>query len=73
MTSFLRKLGPKMIIFRGFTEFFQNYWIAIKVINIIELIESGCGFGATFGSDWVQCCEKCEEPAIINRFLTYFV
>ena len=28
------KLGPKIAIIRGFTDFFQNYWIAAEVINI---------------------------------------
>ena len=33
LTPFLCKLGPKITIFRGFTNFFfQNCWIAIKII-----------------------------------------
>ena len=31
---FLYKLGQKIVIFRGFSNFFQNYWITIKIINI---------------------------------------
>ena len=35
MTFFLRKLGSKNIILRGFTSFFfNNYWIATQVIKI---------------------------------------
>ena len=32
--TFLCNFGPKMAIFRGFTNFRQIYWIAIKNINI---------------------------------------
>ena len=31
---FLHKLGPKMAILEVLATIFQNYWIAIKVINI---------------------------------------
>ena len=34
LTLCLCKVSPKMAIFRAFTNFFQNYWIAIKVISI---------------------------------------
>ena len=37
ITPFLHKLGKKMVIFRGFTNFFQNYWIPIKVIQINKI------------------------------------
>ena len=30
--------------------------------------QSGCGLGAKFGSNWVQCYEKSEEMDIINSF-----
>ena len=37
LTTYLCKLGSKIAIFRVFTNFFfQNYWIATQVINIIE-------------------------------------
>ena len=31
---FLRKLGPKIVVFRGFINFFQNDWIVTQVINV---------------------------------------
>ena len=37
MTSFLHKLVSKIAIFRGFPNFFQNYWIPTQVI-IVSLI-----------------------------------
>ena len=57
LIPFLRKLVSKIVIFRGFNNFFQNYWILIESILLI-LIESpnifhyqneqkkqsGCGF-----------------------------
>ena len=33
-TPFLHKLGWKRVIFRGFSKFFQNYWIPIRASNI---------------------------------------
>ena len=36
---FLHKLDPKVAIFRGFINFFQNFWILIESILLI-LIES---------------------------------
>ena len=39
LTPFLRKMGPKIAIFRGFVNFFQNYWIATQV-RLFILIES---------------------------------
>ena len=37
MTSFLCKLGQKKTIVKRFYQhFFQNYWIATQVINIVS-------------------------------------
>ena len=60
LTPFLCKMGPKRTVFWGFIIFFQNYWIAIKVINInwmsltyfiktSKKTQSGCSLGAKFG------------------------
>ena len=32
----------------------------------------GCGVGAKFGSNYVQCCEKSKETGNIISFFSYF-
>ena len=32
----------------------------------------GCGLGAKFGPNYVQCCEKSKETGNIIRFFSYF-
>ena len=32
----------------------------------------GCGLGAKFGPNYVQCCEKSKEKGNIIRFSSYF-
>ena len=32
----------------------------------------GCGLGAKFGSNYVQCCEKSKETGNIIRLFSYF-
>ena len=32
----------------------------------------GCGLGAKFGPNYVQCCEKSKEIGNIIRFFSYF-
>ena len=66
---FLSQVGPKNSNFwRFYQKKIQNYWIAIKVINI-NLIPNlfhwksaknkvGVVLGAKFGSNLVQCFEK---------------
>ena len=33
----------------------------------------GCGLGAKFGPNYVQCCEKSKETGNIIRFFSYFL
>ena len=32
----------------------------------------GCGHGAKFGLNYVQCCEKCKETGNVIMFFSYF-
>ena len=43
------------------------HWKPAKKINQI-----GCGLGAKFGPNYVQCCEKSKETGNIIRFFSYF-
>ena len=73
VTPFLHKLAPKIAIFVGFTNFFQNYWIATQLNTLTYFIgnqrkeKNGCGASGNSVPDLVHCCEKYKENGIINR------
>ena len=79
-TPFLQKLGQKIVIFRDFSNFFHNYWIPIKVLNInwipkytlLENSKKKIKLDVVFGPNYVQCCEKSKETGNIIRFFSYF-
>ena len=81
LTLFSTSWAPKQQFFEVLPKKNQNYWIAIKVINI-NLIPNlfhwksaknnvGVAFGAKFGPNYVQCCEKSNKLALSIVFL-YF-
>ena len=82
-TPFLPKLGRKIVISEVLANFFQKHWIPIKVFNInwipkhtsLETSKKnqiGCGLGAKFGPNYVQCCAKSKETGNIIRVFSYF-
>ena len=80
----LHQLGQKIVIFRGFSNFFSelldsnlNFLILIEFPNILHWKPTlknqiGYGLGAKFGPNYVQCCEKSKETGNIIRFFSYF-
>ena len=72
------QIGPKKSIFRGFTNFFRNYWTATEAINInwipwhisLEINKkSGCGLSSTIWAKLeVQCCEKTKKLVLSMGF-----
>ena len=84
-TSFLQKLGQKIVIFRGFIIFFffRTTGFQLKVLKLIESPnilywkpakknQIECGLGPKFGPHYVQYCEKSKETGTIIRFFQVF-
>ena len=84
-TPVLHKLGRKIVIFRGFSKIFSklytgfqlNFLILIEFPNILhwkpaKKNQIGCGLGAKFGPNYVQCCEKSKETGNIISFFSNF-
>ena len=79
------QVGPKNGNFQGFQQFFfRTTGFQLKLLILIEFPniihrqstkkkKVGVVFGAKFGPDQAQCCDKSIETSIINRFLSYFI
>ena len=79
-TPFFHKLGQKIVIFKGFskkilrtTGFQLKFLILIEFHDIVhrkpaKKNQIGCGLGAKFRPNYVQCCEKSKETGNVIRF-----
>ena len=81
-TSVLHKLNRKIVIFRGFGKIFQNYWIPIKFLILIEFPNilhwkpaKKAIWVWPWDKIWAKLCsmlKKSEETGNIIRFFSYF-
>ena len=76
-TPFLHKLGQKIVIFKGFSNFFSELptGFQLKLLILIESPKifhwkpakknwSGCGLGVKFGPKLAQYCEKIKKQEL---------